>query len=110
VDWRKEKREEGKFAGNPIYLSEGGKELKLLVFEIHASYHIHRLQHRNHNPPSSFYLALAGPTARLPPRCASRWLAGLLTQNVQLAPNTQQAEQSWLHMRNDSRDVPVNFS
>jgi hypothetical protein len=34
----------------------------------------------------------------------------VLTQNVHLAPNTQQAEQSWLHTRNESRDVPVNFS
>jgi hypothetical protein len=34
----------------------------------------------------------------------------VLTQNVHPAPNTQQAEQSWLHTRKESRDVPVNFS
>jgi hypothetical protein len=34
----------------------------------------------------------------------------LLTQNVHPTPNTQQAEQSWLHTRKESRDVPVNFS
>jgi hypothetical protein len=33
----------------------------------------------------------------------------VLTQNVHPAPNTQQAEQSWLHTRKESRDVPVNF-
>jgi hypothetical protein len=34
----------------------------------------------------------------------------VLTQNVYPAPNTQQAEQSWLHTRKKkSRDVPVNF-
>jgi hypothetical protein len=34
----------------------------------------------------------------------------VLTQNVHPTPNTQQAEQSWLHTRKESRDVPVNFS
>jgi hypothetical protein len=34
----------------------------------------------------------------------------LLTQNMHPTPNTQQAEQSWLHARKESRDVPVNFS
>jgi hypothetical protein len=34
----------------------------------------------------------------------------VLTRNVHPAPNTQQAEQSWLHTRKESRDAPVNFS
>jgi hypothetical protein len=33
----------------------------------------------------------------------------LLTQNVHPTPNTQQAEQSWLHTCKESQDVPVNF-
>jgi hypothetical protein len=34
----------------------------------------------------------------------------VLTQKMHLAPSIQQAEQSWLHTRKESRDVPVNFS
>jgi predicted HD phosphohydrolase len=33
----------------------------------------------------------------------------LLTQNQHLAPNTQQAERSWLNTRAGSESVPVNF-
>jgi hypothetical protein len=33
----------------------------------------------------------------------------VLTQNVHLAPNTQQAEKSWLYTCKESQDVPVNF-
>jgi hypothetical protein len=42
-----------------------------------------------------------GPTGRAK-KCVER--------NVHPAPNTQQAEQSWLHTRKESRDVLVNFS
>jgi hypothetical protein len=59
--------------------------------------------------------AQAGRSA-VPVRTVSGTLADsplgscVLTQKVYLAPNTQQAETSWLHTRKEPRDVPVNFS